>query len=84
MTMTTPMAIPIKHRLRTVAASSGSSAKNETTKPKIPVTKINMMPQPKAAFTEPKGAFLILVYAWPLSYMLEGLSLRRLLSRTFL
>jgi len=60
MTITIPMAIPIKHRLRTVVASSGSSVKNETTKPKIPVAKINKMPQPSAAFTEPKAAFLIL------------------------
>ena len=60
MTITIPMAIPIKHRLRTVAASSGSSAKNEMMKPNIPVAKIIKTPQPKAAFTEPKGAFLIL------------------------
>ena len=59
------MAIPIKHRLRTVAASSGSLAKNETMKPKIPVTKIIIMPQPKAAFTEPKGAFFIFIYIYP-------------------
>ena len=63
MTMTTPMAIPIRHRLRTAAPSSGSFAKKEMTMPKIPVKKINMMPQPNAAFTDPKGAFFILVYA---------------------
>jgi hypothetical protein len=63
MTMTTPMAIPIKHRLRMVLARPGSSAKNETIKPNIPVAKINMIPQPNAAFTEPKGAIFILVYS---------------------
>ena len=57
------MAIPIKHRLRMVLASPGSFAKNETIKPNIPVKKINMIPQPNAAFTEPKGAILILFYS---------------------
>ena len=59
--MTTPMAIPIKHLLRTADANYGSLAKNEMMIPKIPVAKIMVTPQPKAAFTEPKGAFLILI-----------------------
>ncbi len=63
MTMTIPIAIPRRHRLRTAAASSGSFAKKETIKPKIPVKKINMTPQPNAAFTEPKGVFFMMVNA---------------------
>jgi len=69
MTITTPMAIPIKHRLLTVAANSGSSAKKDIMIPKIPVAKIMMTPQPSAALTEPNGAFFNLIDPSTLSYI---------------
>lgn len=72
MTITTPMAIPIKHRLRTVVANSGSSVKNDTIIPKIPVAKIMMTPQPSAALTEPNGAFLNVIDPLTLSLILAN------------
>ena len=58
-TIAMPINIPIKHRLLTDAANSGSSVKKESTKPKIPVKKIMMTPHPRAALVAPKGAFFI-------------------------
>jgi len=71
MTIAMPINIPIKHRFLTADASSGLSVKKESTKPKIPVTKIMMTPHPRAALVAPKGAFFIVsplfkLYGYPL------------------
>lgn len=58
-TIAMPISMPIKHRLLTAAANSGSSVKKESTKPKIPVKKIMMTPHPTAALVAPKEAFFI-------------------------
>jgi hypothetical protein len=59
MTIPIPINIPIKHRVRTAVANSGSSVKKDSTKPKIPVKNIIKTPHPKAALVAPKGAFFI-------------------------
>jgi hypothetical protein len=45
------------HRFRIIEAKEGSSEKKESTMPKIPENRIKTIPQPKAAFRLPKGAF---------------------------
>jgi hypothetical protein len=57
MIMAIPINRPMKQRVLTADASSGSSVKNERTIPNIPVKKMRMTPQPTAAFIAPKGAF---------------------------
>jgi hypothetical protein len=58
-TIAMPINMPIKHRLLTAAANSGSSVKKESTKPKIPVKKIMMTPHPTAVLVAPKEVFFM-------------------------
>ena len=53
--------IPMMHLFLINDARAGSSAKKERIIPKIPENIIKIIPHPKAAFTAPKGAFLIIV-----------------------
>jgi len=87
MTIAMPISMPIKHRLLTDAANSGSSVKKDSTKPKMPVKKIMMTPHPTAALVVPKEAFFIfppLFESYPfLSFNQMPIQLFSLLRRVF-